>query len=291
MKNSIKIYSIICIILTTIVLLTSNVCAANDSFKTKMTVSNSTVTKEDEFTVAIELNSINIESGEKGIGAYTAKLDYDSSVLEIEKTDGAGSWEDPVVEGKLIVGNTSDGKVVSNTTQIGTITFKVKDSAKIGETTISLSNFYGSNAVDDILGESSSVKVNIVDNNGNDNNDGDSNQTGDGSNNQEGNTSNTQDGNQNSNGDSNGDSNSGSQNGNVGLVGDNTGNSTNGGSGTTGVSSTNNGSTSYVGGTTTKQAPKSLPKTGESNIVIYMLLSISSIIAISYLIKMKSLDK
>lgn len=263
MKNNIKIFNVICIILIAICLITSNAYAANDSFKTEMTVDNTTPTRGERITVAIEINSINIEGGEKGVGAYTAKIDYDTSVLEVEKAEGSGTWEAPTVEGNLMVSNTSDGKVVKSAQQIGTITFKIKDNAKLGDTTIRLSDFYGSNAESDVLAESSSVKITVVDNSGsgNESGSGSNDQTGNGQGNNDGNGSGTQS------------ENGENQNGN--LSGDNIENGT------------NNGGNSYIG-EKNEQSPESLPKAGKSNIVIYLILGISLIIAISLLIKKKA---
>ena len=105
MKNSIKSKKTISIILTVILLLfTTKVYAANDSFKTALSVNNSTVKRGENVIVTILLNNISIESGEKGIGAYTSKLDFDSSVLEYVETKGTDKWEAPFYQEKQITG-------------------------------------------------------------------------------------------------------------------------------------------------------------------------------------------
>ncbi len=163
MKNIIKSKKVISIIITIILLLfTTSVYAANDSFKTALSVNNSSVKKGENVTVTVSLNNISIESGEKGIGAYTAKLDFDSSVLEYVSTNGTDKWETPFYSEKQITGTTNDGKVVNTNQSIGTITFKVKDDAKLGETTIKLTNFSGSNAETDISAEDTAIKITIV---------------------------------------------------------------------------------------------------------------------------------
>ena len=165
MKNSMKSKKAISILLTVIMLLfTTNVYAANDSFKTTLSVNNSSAKRGENVTVTISLNDISIEGGEKGIGAYTASLEFDSSVFEYVKTEGTNKWEAPTYQEKRIVGNTVDGEVVNTNQSIGTITFKVKENATLGETTIKLANFSGSNAETDISSEDTTVKITIVDN-------------------------------------------------------------------------------------------------------------------------------
>ncbi len=113
---NIKSKNIICSMIIAILLIfATTVYAANDSFEMSLNVDNSQVKKGENIVVTIMLSDISIESGEKGIGAYTAKLDFDSSVLEYVSTEGTDIWEKPFYQEKLIVGNTSDGKVVNNT--------------------------------------------------------------------------------------------------------------------------------------------------------------------------------
>ena len=163
MKNSIKAKNIICIILISILfVLTTNVYASTDSFKTSLSVNNSTVKKGENITVTIALSEIAIESGEKGIGAYTAYLDFDSSVFEYVETNGTSNWETPLYQDAYIEGITEDGEVVKTPQDIGSITLKVKDDAKLGETTIKLTHFSGTNAEFDITAEDSSITITIV---------------------------------------------------------------------------------------------------------------------------------
>ena len=244
MKNSIKSKKAISIILTLIMLLfTTNVYAANDSFKTALSVNNSSVKRGENVTITISLNDISIESGEKGIGAYTASLEFNSSVFEYVKTEGTDKWEAPVYQEKRIVGNTVDGEVVNTNQSIGTITFKVKEDATLGETTVKLTNFSGSNAETDISSEDATVKITIVDN-----------ENGGGS----------------SQGGSEGGTQSGSQN--------ETGNKP------TPKPGNNNSSKEDI-------KDGSLPATGYSYTVIYILISVFVLTAIIFGVKIKLLNK
>lgn len=170
MKKILKSKKIIGIMLMALLVFTTSVYAVNnDSFKTTIDTANKEVKRGDTVIVTIGLKDISIESGEKGIGAYTAKVDFDSDVLEYVKTDGTDKWEAPFYQNGLITGNTKDGEVVNSTQSIGTITFKVKSDAKLGEETISLINFSGSTAVTDVDAPNASVKITVIDNsNGND---------------------------------------------------------------------------------------------------------------------------
>ena len=159
-----KMISIILIIL--LVACTAKVYATSDSFYTTLTINNSQAKRGDTITVTIGLKDIAIQSGEKGIGAYTAEIQFDSSVLEYVSVNGTDKWEAPLYQDGFITSNTKDAKVVNTTQSIATITFKVKESAKLGETSIALRNFSGSAAGPDILASSNgATKLTIIDNN------------------------------------------------------------------------------------------------------------------------------
>lgn len=177
MQNSLKSKKIIGIVLIALLIFTTSAYAVNtDSFKTTIHTASTQVKRGDTVIVTIGLKDIAIKSGEKGIGAYTASIKFDSSILEYSKTDSTDKWEAPFYQNGLITGNTKDGEVVNNAQNIGTIIFKVKEDAKLGETTISLNNFSGSTAVTDVPTSDVSVKITVIEDNtgnGNDNKDND----------------------------------------------------------------------------------------------------------------------
>lgn len=164
MRNIIKIKKVIfAVLIVALLIFTSSVYAANDSFKTALSVNKSQVKKGEEVTVTLKLSDISIESGEKGIGAYTAKIDFDSSVLEYVSASGSGKWETPFYQDKLITATTNDGNVVNTNQSIATVTLKVKSNATLGDTTIKLTNFSGSTAASNVSAPDSSVKITIED--------------------------------------------------------------------------------------------------------------------------------
>ncbi len=252
MNNSIKCKNIICILLIAMLLVfTTNAYAVSDSFKTTLTVNKAQAKRGEEITVTIALSDIAIESGEKGIGAYTASIDFDTSVLEYVSTNGTDKWDKPFYQNMKIAGTTGDGKVVNTAQNIGTITFKVKDNAGLGETTIKLLNFSGSTAESDVKAADTSVKITIL-----------SNDTGTGSG-------------------------SGDQGGAGTGAGTGTGSGSipNGGTGGSGNGSnlggTNKGDT----------VQGKLPKTGDSSMYIFILVGGCALVAITSYIKIKSINK
>ncbi len=157
-----KTISIILMIL--LMVCTAKVYAVSDSFHTTLTINNSQAKRGDTITVTIGLKDIAIQSGEKGIGAYTAEIQFDSSVLEYVSVNGTDKWEAPLYQDGFITSNTKDAKVVNTAQSIATITFKIKENAKLGETSIALKNFSGSTAGSDILASSNgSTKLTIID--------------------------------------------------------------------------------------------------------------------------------
>ncbi len=173
MKNMKKIKKIIGISLMILLLVvTTKVYAVNDSFGTTLKASSLQAKKGDNVTITIGLKDIAIETAENGIGSYTANIKFDPSVLEYVSVNGIGKWEKPLYQSGIITGNTDDAEVVKTTQDIATITFRVKEDAKLGETTIELNNFSGSTAVIDVPAKSNeSIKVSIIDNNSGNNGD------------------------------------------------------------------------------------------------------------------------
>ncbi len=264
MKNRTRGKSIICILIISIVfLLTTKVNAQNDSFQTSLSVNNTQAKAGESIIVTLALSNIAIESGEKGIGAYTAYIDFDSSILEYVDTDGTDEWEAPFYQNGYIVGNTGNGEVVKTAQSIGTITFKVKENAKLGETTIKLTKFSGSTAATEVATEDSAIRITIV---GKEEENGS--QGGNG----------TQAGGQSQGG-------SGAQSGNTnqGGSGNVGGNPTSQNGGTT-----NSGSSSYTDNT---NKPGTLPQTGKSNIAIFLTISILVLLAIGLVLKIRLLNK
>ncbi len=272
MKKSLIFKKIIYIVLAILLISTVNVYAA-DSFKTKLSVDSSSKKLEDEVVVTISLSNIAIESGEKGIGAYTAKVDFDSSVFEFVETSGTKNWEAPMYEDGLIVGITAQGNVAKEDQEIGSITFKVKKDAKLGETTIKLTNFSGSSVASDIDAKDSSVKINITTKNGSNNNNSEDNNDNKDSNNANQSNQNNNDSNNKDNQNNNSSKDSGSE--------------------SKKDSNQNNNQINFYSKSKTDddKSESKLPFTGTSGIIIYIVIAIAVLILIRMLIIRKIYNK
>lgn len=117
---------------------------AATTYGVKMTPSETSVKQGETVEVTINLNNINVEADRKGITGFEAKIQYDTSVFEslvrkdIEELDD--NWDKPEFNpnnGKLI---TSSSTYYTQNIDILKIKFKVKDNAKLGQTTITVSD-------------------------------------------------------------------------------------------------------------------------------------------------------
>ncbi len=251
MKKNIITKQIVSILLIAFLIITTKVYAANDSFETTLKASNTQVKAEENITVTIGLKNIAVEGGDKGIGAYAGNIKVDNSVLEYVSSSGIGKWETPVYENGSITGNTNDASVVNTAQDIATITFKVKKDAKLGETTISLENFYGSNAKDDIFTGTKSINITVI-GNGNDTNN-------------------------NGGGSSNGGSSNQPSNNNPGITQNVSGNKNNK------VNTTSTSKENVKKGT--------LPKAGNGSIIIFTVIGGCILLAITFYVKLKLIDR
>lgn len=270
------IISILCMILT---LFSTFSYAEGESFELQLSPSSIDLNPGNTFSVNIVIDNINITSGDQGIGAYQAKIIYDTNVLELINVTAATGWETLENEGNMVA-NTNDGEVVKERTNTATINFKVKDDATDGNTSISLESIQGSSGYTTIDGTGISTTINIQEESNDDN------QNTTGGNNTTGNNNTT-----------GGNSTSGNENtaGGNNTTGNNTtgGNSNVGGnnSTTSGNSSNVNSSirnnisiSSNVGSSTT--ANKTLPYAGFTSIIA-IAITISIISAIIFYIKYK----
>lgn len=236
MEKNIRIKKIVTILLIVLFIITTNVYAVNDKFETTLTVDNTQVKAGQTVTITIGLGHIAIESGEKGIGGYTGRITFDPSILEYVSTAGTSKWDAPFYDGGSITATTKNGEVVNTNQSIGTITFRVKNNAKLGQTTIGLENFSGTSLGADIGTGNKAVTITVVGNN---------NGSGTGS---------------------------GSAGTGTGTGTSNNGGSTS--NGANGQTTSGNSNTKVNGATTKKENVKSgiLPKAGNSNIVVYVAI-------------------
>lgn len=270
MKSNVKKIVSIVVMMLVLLCMTSVHAAPNDRFETTLRTDHTQAKGEDTVTITIGLKDIAVEGGDKGIGAYTAMLEFDTSVFEYVSADGVGEWKDPLYEGGAFTSNTKKGEVVKTNQDIVAITLKVKKDAKVGETQIELTNFSGSNGKDEVEAQDKAIKMTIVANSGN--NGGDSGNSG---------------------------SNGGNNDGNGG---NNAGNGNNGGSNNAGNNgSTNNGSNNNQGnipntsnntGTTDNSIKKEkLPQTGTTDVIVFTAIGVAGILAVTFCIRAVILNR
>ncbi len=135
--------------------------AADESFELELETSTTTVNQGDSFSVNIIIDNMNITSGDQGIGAYQAKIIYDTNILQLVNVTPATGWEVSENEGNMVA-NTSDAEVVKKRTHTATINFKVLNNATFGNTIISLENIQGSSGTTTIDGIGIQKTINIV---------------------------------------------------------------------------------------------------------------------------------
>jgi len=173
--NLAVIITILCIVFT---MIAPKAYAVDESFQLQLEASSITLHSGDTFSVDIIMDNINITSGDQGIGAYQAKIVYDTKVLELVSVTPATGWEVLENEGNMVA-NTSNAEVVRERTHTAVINFKVLDDPIMGNSEIRLESIQGSSGTTTIDGTGRQELVNIVENNtGNDNTTGDDNTVG-----------------------------------------------------------------------------------------------------------------
>lgn len=170
-----RISKIFILILLSMLALITTVNGAENSYIMELTASKTEVTEGEEFYITIEVDPTNFEGG---IGAYMAEIKYDSSIFEITKIEGLGTWDTPTINEGKIIATTNDGECVTTKQEIARITFVAK--ADIINTTseIVVENFQGSNAASIETAENKTVEIGVKqDENNQDQNQGQENAT------------------------------------------------------------------------------------------------------------------
>lgn len=176
----IRVLAIVIILCILSTIYSTVVFAETESFELQLSTAKDTLNPGDSFSVDIVIDNINVTSGDKGIGAYQAKIIYDSNVLELVDVIADSKWEVMENEGNMVA-NTKDAEVVKERTNTAKINFKVKDEATMGDTTISLENIQGSSGTTTIdgTGVEKTIKIEEKDTDGGNTSGGDDNTTGD----------------------------------------------------------------------------------------------------------------
>lgn len=132
-----------------------------DSYVIKLNSDKTLLKTGETITMTLNVSDININSGDKGIGAYEGTISYDTSVFTDMKITGNDKWDTPVENGGKFTSVKSDGICTSEAQTLLKIELKVKDDATIGNTTIQIKNFKASNALESISTSDTSLTLKI----------------------------------------------------------------------------------------------------------------------------------
>lgn len=132
-----------------------------DTYKIELNSSNVKLKERENIEITLSIKDINIQSGEKGIGAYEGKLEYNKEVFELVEIQGNENWDSPIENEDKFISVKSDGICTNEQQVIATIIFKVKDNIKSGNETIEIKDFTASNGEISIPTDNVNLKVKI----------------------------------------------------------------------------------------------------------------------------------
>lgn len=132
-----------------------------DTYKINLITANKTVKPGETITISLNVSDINIQTGDKGIGSYEGKIEYDTNVFEGLKMLGNDNWDKPSENDGVFTSVNSDGICVQEAQEIATITLKVKSTAKTGKSTVKITGFKASNALTSIPTEDASIDITV----------------------------------------------------------------------------------------------------------------------------------
>ena len=124
----------------------------SNAYKVNLEVSSKQVEVGGTVTLKVSVSDITAEGG---IGTFAGILEYDQSVFEqVQQTDfkQGTEWESITFNpknGKFLT-NVSSGNNINSKSTVFTLTLKVKDSAKLGDSAITISEINASNGKEDL---------------------------------------------------------------------------------------------------------------------------------------------
>lgn len=159
------------IMLILILIFTSTLVFAEDTFEIELQKSASELQRGDEFNVKLIVHE---NTADKDIQGIETKLNYNTSVFELQKNNTNldaytenGTYDVTVTEEKIVIMDNSLNSI-QNDVVIVTIPFKVKNDANYGKSIISLDEIVGSHIeleTDNSVsypGTSNEIEVNVV---------------------------------------------------------------------------------------------------------------------------------
>lgn len=154
--------TLIMLIITVLVLGISQVRAADeDSYKMGISVSTNSIKEGEKINITISLKDLKITSGDKGLGAYQATLEYDTNMFEYVSIKGLNSWDTPIYNNGTFATTTSTGEVIKKAEEVAQITLKAKNSLTSGKTTIKLKNITASTGTKTVSASNASKTITV----------------------------------------------------------------------------------------------------------------------------------
>lgn len=132
-----------------------------DTYKIELNSLNSTLKEGNIIEMTLKVKDINIQSGEKGIGAYEGKIDYNKKVFELVEIQGNENWDSPIENEGRFTSVKSDGICINEEQVLATIILKVKDDIKSGNEIIEIKDFKVSNGEISIATDDANLKLKI----------------------------------------------------------------------------------------------------------------------------------
>lgn len=142
-KNIITLLLIVMIMLG--MSITVKAAGTTDTYKINLATETKAVKQGEDVIISLNVSDINVQTGEKGIGAYEGKIEYDTNVFEELKMSGNDNWDKPTENEGGFTSVNADGLCVKEAQEIAKITLKVKSNAKVGNTTVKVTGFKASN--------------------------------------------------------------------------------------------------------------------------------------------------
>ncbi len=132
-----------------------------DTYKIDLNSSNTILKEGNIIELILKVKDINIQSGEKGIGAYEGKLEYDKEVFELLKIEGNEKWDSPIENEGKFTSVKSDGICTNEEQVLATFFLKVKDNIKSSNQIVEIKDFKVSNGEISISTDNANLKVKI----------------------------------------------------------------------------------------------------------------------------------
>lgn len=144
----------ICLIIAIVMLMMLAIPVHAAGFAVGLTPSKTTLSLGSTFTVGVEINNLSLK-----IEAFNAKLEYDSNILEMVDFKESNGWQIGIGDTNIMLGNLSGQSDEGG--EIVKITFKVKESATLGDTKIAIKNAMASASGEDVQGLDNEITIRV----------------------------------------------------------------------------------------------------------------------------------